>query len=341
MSTNRVYAIALMLVTLPLYAQRDAVADVEWLVANPGHPAFAERLEAAFDAAVTVTAIARLADRVIPVVTSSSTRAAWATRLADVLRTARDFERASALYETAFFASGGTDYAALYAQAQLLLQRGEFVAAEQRARTVVDRTDDYELKRRAFALVARVMQITGRSADAARSVDTLLALDDADLVEPETVLLLEYIVVPGRDDARATLLRLHPDSVALRTLDGTRVVPAPLPSLLMLATSGTEDARPVSAQPAAVAPASAAPTEADGARAEPVATAIQVGSFRDVDNANHLAADIRALGLRSTVVAQEREGTTVHVVLVPLDDATRNTTMVRLMEAGFSGFPVF
>ncbi len=154
-----------MLVTLPLYAQRDAVADLEWLVANPGNPAFTERLEAAFDAAVTVAAIARLADRVIPVVTSSSTRAAWAIRLADVLRTARDFERASALYEIAFFASGGTDYAALYAQAQLLVQRGEFVGAEQRARTVVDRTEDYELKRRAFALVARVMQMTGRSAE--------------------------------------------------------------------------------------------------------------------------------------------------------------------------------
>lgn len=326
----------------PEEADFDSLAA--WISTNPGHTALAGQVDRLIGMAATMDEIRRIASDVVPGLTRDDVLAETAARLARLTMTARDYETASELAETAYIASGGGDLASLFLQSQALLQTGEIAAAEQRARSVVGRTDDYELKRRAYALVARAMHASGRPAEAARLLATLSELDDPELVEPDT-LLLQSVVHAGIGESGAAplehLARLHPDSVALRLVRGDLVEQAPLPSALLAALP--EDAvGDVDPDARAGGESEAPPRRADADT--PAVSAIQVGSFSDPDNALHLAEDLRELELDVLVETIDRDGRSLELVLVNVPDGTSaaaSRVLGVLREAGYDGFLIY
>jgi hypothetical protein len=85
-------------------------------------------------------------------------------------------------------------------------------------------------------------------------------------------------------------------------------------------------------------------TDTDPSQRSSVA-GIQTGSFRDRENAQYMARDIRALEFSAEVREVEINNETFFRVIVPLpDDATAESaqeTVVRLKEEGVEGFLVF
>ncbi len=320
-------------------------AAFDWLSGNPGHPEFHDRLEATLSLAEDVESLERVAREIVPLIDDRTLLADTARRLGRFAMTIRDYELAGELFESAYIASGGTDLASLFAQAQALLQTGRFTASEQRARTVVAETDDYELKRRAYALVARAMHLRGRHAEALRLLEILAELDDPEYVEPDSLLLQSAVLLAlersGTDPMRQ-LERLHPHSIAIRIASGRLVTPAPLPATLL---TGTWDVSALAGRDTAVPAAHAPDGSSEPARPQaPRVSAIQVGSFSDPDNAVHLVADLKELGLEAHVETVDRDGRSLELVLVPVpggspEEAAR--VLAALQDAGYRGFLIY
>ena len=311
---------------------------IEWLIANSSHGAFRDRLSHVLDNARNVASLERVAREIVPLIDDRDLLADVAARLGRFAMTIRDFELADELFESAYIASGGTDLGSLYAQAQALLQIGRIAASEQRARTVVAETEDYELKRRAYATVARTMHLRGRNEDAARLLETLSGLDGPDDVEPDTLLLQSAVLVSlemsGEEPLRR-LERLHPQSVAVHMIGGRLVGEAPLPATLL---TGPRDV------PAAESDRPEASGSGEARPQAPRVTAIQVGSFSDRDNAVHLAADLRGLGLETHTETVHRDGRSLELVFVSVPGGTTEEAalvLAALEEAGYRGFAVY
>ncbi|MFP4114311.1 MAG: SPOR domain-containing protein [Spirochaetales bacterium] len=325
----------------------DFAALIDWLVAHSGHSAFSSEIDRLIDMSQHVDHLVAIGDRLLPVIGDSGLLATTAKRLGGVAMTVRDYERAAELFDTAYIASGGADFESLFAQAQALLQTGNVAAAEQRARTVVARTTDYELKRRAYALVARALHLTDRDTEAAQLLATLSQLDEPELVEPDTLLLQSAVVDRlGDDDLDpiSQLGRLHPDSVAMRLVQGRLVHQAPLPSTLLAHTAPWQ--RTESAREGREESGEARTTNGSAEARESVArvTAIQVGSFADAENATHLAVDLESIGLDATTEEVDRDGHTLHLVLVRVpegDPREAARALEALRDAGYEGFLIY
>ncbi|MFO7848571.1 MAG: SPOR domain-containing protein, partial [Spirochaetia bacterium] len=81
---------------------------------------------------------------------------------------------------------------------------------------------------------------------------------------------------------------------------------------------------------------------ADGEEAKQQARGVQTGSFRDVENADYMAAELEEKGFTVEVEEKEVNGTKYNRVIVPIPEGTKaQNTIVRLKEAGFEGYPVY
>ncbi len=328
-----------------------ALAD--WLENNSGHSAFPDELDRLLDLAGSMEEIERVTTSILSLVANQSVLASTAKSLGNLWMTARDYARATDLFETAYIASGGADLASLFAAAQTQLQLGEVAAAGQRARLVVAETTDYELKRRAYALVARALHLQGRSADAARLLETLAALDDPTLVEPDALILQSTVL--GSLDADAAgpieqLARLHPQSVAMRIVNAELVFPASLPVSLLTGLPPVAPERDSGLLPSLEieriidSPADSSAGDSPPRTQAPVVTAIQVGSFSDSENAHHLADDLRDIGLEALAESVERDGRTLELVLVSVPDGSpeqASRILGVLRAAGYDGFLIY
>jgi tetratricopeptide (TPR) repeat protein len=283
----------------------------------------------------SVDAAAERAREILADVGTATSGEAWT--VAKVLRLSRRFELAAELYGLVFDQTG--DFDALFLRAQQLAQLGEFEQAGRLARRVVQETPasdpaSYELKRRAYALMARTLFYRGRLAEAERLLETLAALDDEDLVEVDALLLLASIEssLDKEPLALAQLERLFPTSLALE-LSAGRIQPPSTPAML-LGNIETE----------ATGPSEHVPARNDGIAPDSPIEGVQVGSFSDPDNAHHMARDIEALGLDAEVREQTREGRSIQVVVALVPDADAqgaNEVLSTLRDAGFDGFLIY
>jgi hypothetical protein len=299
------------------------------------------------DDAATVEALIPVRDLALGTITDPASKHSACVALASIFRIARQFESARTLYEAAFTSSGGTDLQSLFARAQLLLETGELTEADRLARQIVlAETADYGLKRRAYTLSARIAHEQGRTGDALEMLGTLVSLVDedpgADLVEVETLFLMREILAltddeRGEADAAELLDRLFPSSIASRIAGGQdrNVVAAGLPSALLLSEPASLGQRYPSAE---------APEHEPARRDQPQLSGVQVGSFRDADNAEHLARDLAALGLEARVHVLAREDTTYHQVVVAIPNgsvAAAGKVLTTLSENGYAGFLIY
>ncbi len=97
--------------------------------------------------------------------------------------------------------------------------------------------------------------------------------------------------------------------------------------------SGSEGRPETDAGPAVV--------ESPAPEPAPEPAGVQVGSFRDRENAEYMARDVGALGFSVSIRSRERNGGTYYQVLVSPGEATPQNTVVRLKEHGLEGFLVF
>lgn len=250
-------------------------------------------------------------------------------RLAGILLSVRDFESASALYENAYISSGGEDLESLLFLAATLVETGALPLARRRAQVVLEQAgESYELKRRAYTLIARTLLIEGRADEANPMLRTLAELGQPELVEPETLLALrdtEQLLDVDVPIAISLLEELHPQSIAGQLSEGGRFHQPSLPSSIVtraLLPAETQELEP----------------------AVPRVTAIQVGSFSDEENAIHMARDLEAIGLGAEVTTSDRDGAQLALVIVRVDEADPNgtsTVLAALDEAGYSGFLIY
>lgn len=312
-----------------------------WLRSTRSHSALIDVFIGVVSDLPTVADVLELSESVVPMVESSAIRHEALTRLASVARTARQLRWAADLYGAAFDASQGRDLLSLYNQAQVLLELGDLTRADELARAVVERTDDYELKRRATTLATRVLFVRGDLAIALKLLDTLTSLDDPAFVEPETIVLRLRIAEQIGDDemihATSELLqRLFPESVAHLVERNRDALPSPFPSSLLVSRHWESDGHP------SEGPISQ--STATRERLQPAVTAVQVGSFTDPDNAEQLAAKLRELEFDARAEPVRRDGLALHHVVVDVADGTQSAAsrvIALLRDKGYDGFLVY
>jgi tetratricopeptide (TPR) repeat protein len=319
------------LVMLSICVSANEMDEISWLANNQAHPEFAQRLESTLSGLKTVSQARSLA-RVLPsLLIAPQELERVATAVANILLTARRFTEAAELYTLAFESSGATNSRLQFRIAQLALHAGELSRADRLARDVLSRTDDYELKRRSYALIARALHAAGRHEEARQMLTTLLALEDPALVEPETLVLMERVerALGNQFSAIATLGESHPESVAALISEHPQVLSAALPLRLMEFFAPAEESPDLMG------------TAID--RAAVTVSGIQVGSFTDPDNAFHMRRDIEGLGLEAEVRTQTREARTTHTVVVVIEGGSSQVVdaMEQLQRAGFDGFLVY
>ena len=323
---------------------------VEWLVMNPEEIAVTEVFHGVLEDVQSMEELGIVRQRVLPALTDRELRLDGTRALAVIYRTARQLTVAGELYRQAHELSAGTDLESLLAHSQILLELGDLRQADTEARAVLTQTTDYSLKRRAYTLAARIAYEGGESAKALEMLDTLASLANSgatasDLVEVETLLLKRQILRVSGDAAAVErtdelLVRLFPDSVAAGIVESEsrKMTLSGLPSMLLLAEEGDDPREAIDARNDTFDPAPVV------RRDQPRLSAVQVGSFSDADNAEHLTADLQRLGLNARTEAIAREGSTLHHVVVDIPGgSTENAARIlsTLRENGFDGFLVY
>jgi tetratricopeptide (TPR) repeat protein len=323
---------------------------ISWLAANPEHVAVADLFADVLNEARTVADLDRIRREVVPTLIDDELKREGTRQLAAVYRSARQLRTAATLYAQSYGLSRDSDLDSLFAHAQILFELGEFSQADIEARSIVARTTNYSLKRRAFTLAARIAYEEGNTEQALEMLETLASLvtagtAPADLVEVETLLLLRQILElsddPGAvERADDLLVRIFPESIAAQLIrEESRLLSLPgLPSALLLSPGGL--------------PEDGTSTTGDTSPADPLTvrrdqqrlSAIQVGSFGDAENAQHLTADLQRLGLLARSEEVAREGATLHQVIVSIPGGTTENAariLSTLRENGYDGFMVY
>ncbi|MEE8441808.1 MAG: SPOR domain-containing protein [Spirochaetia bacterium] len=331
---------------------------IEWLVVNPAHIAVTEIFADVLEDARSMADLDIIRQRIVPALVDRELRRDGLRAIAAVYRTARRLSIAGELYQQAYElscdssydASLATDLESLFAHAQILVELGDLRRADTETRTVLMQTTDYSLKRKAYTLTARIAYERGNSADALEMLDTLASLANtgeaaSDLVEVETILLMRQIL-QAQGDREATaraddlLVHLFPGSVAagIVTAESRKIALPGLPSALLFAQ--VAETKEGAGEVGNNLPDLALSVRRD----QPRLSAVQVGSFNDADNAEHLTADLRRMGLAARTEAVSRDGSAMYQVVVDIPDgSTENAARIlsTLRASGFDGFLVY
>lgn len=212
-------------------------------------------------------------------------------------------------FRRAYELSGGDDLRSLLDAALIEHELGKHRLAEEAARVIVAHAESYPLKRRATILAAATLAAQDDSAQALRLLRTLAQVDDAGHVEPEGLLLLERLAADEADPGMDELIRLFPDGLISYTVGaggkaGVLVEFAPSLTTSVVGSDST------------------------------TAAGVQVGSFGDPDNAEHMVADLQALGLPAETAT---DGDVVRVIIRVSETLSADEALTVLESAGFQG----
>ena len=298
-----------------------------WLLANPGSVSFGEVLLKAASAAPEASLALALLAEFGPQVPDADQRTEALKRRLALLRLLGRFEEALDLE-----GAQPSNPASLYDQALLLYEQGELDPAEKILSGLVQAGSgplEPETAARCHYLLALLYTETGRFAEAEGSLRTLAERHPGAEIAPAALLARRELELrrnnpAGAEEAAQELCRRFPSSpeCALASRSGSRVRLSPTPVRLL---SGLER-QPVSApSPQASSPAPEA--------------VVQVGSFRDEENAGYLVRDLKGKGFASQVAEAVIRGVRYYrVVLGSVQSPEQAQAMlVRLKEAGFEG----
>ncbi len=298
-----------------------------WLLANPGSGSFGEVLLKAASAAPEAGLALALLVEFGPQVPDAGQRAEALERRLTLLRLLGRFEDALELER-----AQAPNPASLYEQAVLLYEQGELEPAEKLLSGLVQAGSESlepETAARCHYLLALLYTETGRFAEAEASLRTLAERYAGAAIAPAALLARRELELrrnnaAGAEEAAQELCRRFPASpeCALASRTGSRVRLSPTPARLL---SGLER-QPVSAPgPQASSPAPEA--------------VLQVGSFRDEENAGYLVGDLKAKGFAARVAEAVIRGVRYYRVVIGSVQGPEQAQamLVRLKEAGFEG----
>ncbi len=299
-----------------------------WLAANPGAGSYGEVLLKAASAAPEATLALSLLAEFGPRIADEGQRAEVLARQLSLLRLLGRFEEALELERAQASTPSG-----LYDQALLSYELGEMDAAGKLLSGLVQEGSaplEAETAARCHYLLALIHIETGRFAEAENSLRILAERYPGAAVAPAALLARRELELrrnnpAGAEEAAQELCRRFPGSpecaLASSKTNG-RVRLSPTPGRLL---AGLE-AQPVSAP----APQAGSPAPE---------TVLQVGSFRDEENAGYLVSDLKAKGFKARIAEAVIRGVRYYRVVIGAAQGPEQTQtlLVRLKEAGFEG----
>ena len=298
-----------------------------WLAANLDSGSFGAVLLQAASAAPEASLALALLGEFAPRVADPGQRAEALGRQLGLLRLMGRFEEALALERAQAPAAPG-----LYAQAVLLYEQGEREQAEKLLSALLQaggQSLEPETAARSHYLLAVIYTETGRLAQAEACFRLLDERYAASSISPAVLLARRELErrrnnPAGAEEAAKELCRRFPASPECALASGTegRVRLSPTPARLL----------PALEQQPVPAPGPQETVSSPG-------TLVQIGSFRDEENARCLVRDLKAKGFQARVVeALIREVRYYRVVAGSVQSPEQAQDMlVRLKEAGFEG----
>lgn len=365
----------LVALVIPVPAQTVTAYDdaVAWLDANRNSPQYGSMLYTAMESAPTVDAVRELLDDYLQDVMDRSDRGRILLRAGIIQELAHQYNQARVSYARAVDAYPSLWEASLRRSA-LAIEEGDLSEAELLLTQVIHQAPTRQLQRRAAILRTRAYAIHDQTEQAFSHAASLVGYpgdsgeteprDVSDTVEPEALLLFyETAQYSGNTAAqewsRATMAASFAQDVPEASLARARRPDGdsedsiatfyPSPSRIF---GGVETrTTPIVEQRTAddtrapeLAGQSEDEAETSGDRKSTVA-GIQTGSFRDRENAQYMAQDIRNLDFNAEVREVQVNADTFFRVIVPLpENATPESaqdTVVRLKEEGVEGFLIF
>jgi len=298
-----------------------------WLAANAGSSSFGEVLLKGASAAPEASLALALLVEFGPQIPDAGQRAEALERRLALLRLLGRFEEALELER-----AQAPSPANLYDQALLSYEQGELDPAEKILSGLVQEDSapsEPETAARSLYLLALIYTETDRFAEAERTLRTLAERYPGSGIAPAALLASRELELKrnnpaGAEQAAQELCRRFPSSpeCALASRAGNRVRLSPTPARLL---SGLERQPVSSPAPQASSPAPEA--------------VVQVGSFRDEENAGYLVRDLKAKGFVARVAEAVIRGVRYYRVVIGSvqDPEQAQAMLVRLKEAGFEG----
>jgi cell division septation protein DedD len=258
-------------------------------------------------------------------------------------------------------------------RADVLIQLGRAEEAREAARSGRDVANDRDTRVAAIVIMAKAYATEGRMREAQDILRGIDVVASAGTLEPDTLYHLYTSAIALGEDSTASRTRVrlvdtYPDSPeALLLQEGGDLPVFAALSPTAIATGGfTVDLQSVAEQSVAdgdgtqaETPGNAAPSngaarvepkvEQEGAspRAGGSQTYVQVGSFRDRENAQYMRSDMESMGFTAEVRSTELSESTYYQVLIPVEAEAEETgqeavqrLVVELKERGYEGFLV-
>ena len=273
----------------------------------------------------------------------------WVTR-------ARDYARSSGNRST------GSVLASLeLRRADVLIQLGRVEEAREAARLGRDSASDRGTRVAAIAIMAKAYAAEGRMREAQDILRGIDVVASEGTLPPDTLYhMYTSAIALGEDSTasrtRARLVEAYPDSPeALLLREGGEPPVFAALSPTAIARGGFSVAGPqaeLRAEPPAEPQAEPQAEPPTGTKEAPPSAAdlrtyVQVGSFRDRENAQYMRSDMEAMGFTAEVRSKELSESTYYQVLIPVmpdpDETSREAVqqvVVELKERGYEGFLV-
>ncbi|MFO7848522.1 MAG: tetratricopeptide repeat protein [Spirochaetia bacterium] len=331
----------------PEWSTFSAEQKGNWLAEHREDPHFYDRLLDTAKAFEDPSRSKQILDRYLPLLDKPEERYEVLLMLAHLEESLGNYKDAQSHYQSAAFVRRGErDYKALFHSALLLIEQGEYSLAEVQLTRVRDSTDSEKLMRTAQLNLARLYALTGNTEEAEKTI--------AGIMEDETGPEIYYLIytvsshLEMDEQARAAgqrLIKEFPKSPEAQLVQG---IAEEAPSTekvfgLLLREETAESSKAASGE---AQKETRGQPQQDEEQVKPQeeqkARGVQTGSFRDIENADYMAAELEKKGFSAQVEEKTVNGTKYHQVIVPVpEDLRAQNIMLRLKEEGFEGYPVY
>lgn len=272
-------------------------------------------------------------ERFLPVIENTQRRYEALLYLAGLDESLGELASAQVRYQSAAsIRRSAWDYRALLSSALLLIELGDYDLAELQLRRIGDRAEPKELQNDARIQYARLLAFREKTEEAGKMISLMLGEES---LSPRSLYLMYTLAlhVDMREEAakaKQRLLRQFPSSPEAGIVSGlVRRAPSVEETFGLLHPKG-ENRELVRKE-----------TEETNEEAERV-RAIQTGSFRDRENAEHLLREMNKRGLEAQIEDKTIGNKRYFRVVVPVKkDETAQKVVLQLKGMGFEGIPLY
>ncbi|MFP4490378.1 MAG: SPOR domain-containing protein [Spirochaetaceae bacterium] len=331
-----------------------AEEKTDWLAENREDPHFYDRLLNTAEAFEEPSRSKQILEGYLPLLDKPEERYKVLLNLARMEESLGNYGNAQTYYQSAAFVRRGErDYNALFHSALLLIEQGEFSLAEVQLRRIHENTDSAELMRKAQLNLARLYALSGENEQAESAVAGIMEEDE--MGEEDGGAEIYYLVYAVSSHlkmeeqaqaARQRLIEKFPKSPEAQLVQGLAEEAPSMEKVFGLLGSAGE----IPVETAEIRESDSEETREQPQQEETQGTTqeqqkargVQTGSFRDIENADYMAAELEKKGFTPRVEEKTVNETKYHQVIVPIpEDTEAQSIMIKLKEEGFEGYPVY